>query len=188
MSDLWADIRNDLITLGADVAEQRRSLGLAQQELVDIIEPNKVSGWDVPTLSRIEAGRHAPSAHIGTRLSQWLLQTSGRSNVAHFPTPARSTDPDTSHTNRPTADTQVHGGVKEILRHYEGGLAHFEIVKVYLDRNVYYPEVYPQATEQRIRTATKELVDIGEVYRTGYKRKNDNGRACIVWALRSTAK
>ena len=185
--DLWADIRTDLVVLGADVAEKRRSLGLAQQELVDIIEPNKVAGWDVPTLSRIEAGRHAPSAHIGSKLSQWLLQGSERTNIVSFPTPARSTDPDTSHTNRPTADTRVHQGVKEILRAYPGGLAHFEIVKVYLDRTVYNEDHYPRATEQRIRTATKELVDVGQVYRTGYKRKNDNGRACIVWSLRSEA-
>jgi len=186
MTDLWSGVRADLVGLGADVAEARRSLGLAQQELVDIIEPNKVPGWNVPMLSNIEAGKACPSAYIGMRLSTWVLQVSGRDNIRPFPTPARNTDPDTSHTNRPTADTQVHEGVKEILRHYEGGLAHYEIVKVYLDRQVYYPEVYPKATEQRIRTATKELVDIGQVYRTGYKRKNDNGRACIVWALRST--
>ena len=105
---------------------------------------------------------------------------SGQDVVA--PTPARNTDPDTSHTNRPTSNTEVHKGILSVLKHYPDGLAHFEIINVYNARTGIYEDAYPIATPQRIRTATRELVNAGKVEATGAHHTNARGRKCKTWA------
>jgi len=173
MSDLWQDTRTSLVRLGQEIRDKRTAEGMSQHELMLALVPeNNIGGWNVPVISNIEKGRHVPSAYIGYKLSEWLLQSGESRHLVAVPTPARNTDPETSKRNRPTANTRVH---RNILRMFgeHGPLAHFQLWALY--------DGVPPATQSRVRTAVKELVLTGWVEDTGKTITNDNGRACILW-------
>ena len=182
LPDLWLEHREAMESLGAQVRadrEQREmSLDLYAETLV-VAAGVPVNG---PWLSRIERGQGVPSGPIAQSLSILLAQQT----PLQAPTPARNSDPATSHQNQPTANTEVHKGILTILKHYPDGLAHFEIIEYYRKRGGIYEDAYPECTDQRIRTATRELVNAGQVVAGDEHHTNSRGRKCKTWTLTPT--
>ena len=184
LPDLFSRARDDLGALGSRVRADRLDRDMSQESYARLLTVAAGPTVDVPTLSRIERGQMVPEPYVGQAITQLLshytpLQT---------PTPARNSDPATSHQNTPTANTEVHKGILSILKHYPDGLAHFEIIEYYRKRQGVYEDAYPEATDQRIRTATKELVIAGRVEMGEETHTNNRGRKCHTWRQSSPSK
>lgn len=99
------------------------------------------------------------------------------------PTPARTTDPETSHAaaisvNRTTARS-VHQWVIEQLTAFSEGLTHEELWERYLTAA---PPTL-RTSQSGLRTRTSELVRGGVVADSGQRRPMSTGRRAIVWQL-----
>ena len=180
MSDPWADVRERNVKIGEQLQAARVRAGWSQAGLIERISFGSNTGgrggFNVPTLSLVESGRSVPSPTLAEALTTYLGAALQDHMPIVAPTPGRSSDPVTSHTNRPVRATWVH---EIILQQLEliGPSTHFEMI----DR--WSVEGYRFATEQRIRTATKELVTAGRVHATDQTRPNSRGRNCTVWSI-----
>lgn len=179
MYDAWSASRRQLHDLGLAVRADRDERDMSQMSYARLISVASGVTVDHTMVSRIERGQLVPEYAVGAALSI-LLRLEEKALQA--PTPARTTDPATSHENGPSANTAVHAGVRMILSK-NGRLPHFKIVEIYTDWMHMDPAMFPPATPQRIRTATHELVEANMVENSGHRRKNERGRSCIEWQL-----
>ena len=179
LPDLFEDIREEMATLGARVKAHRLEREMSQGSYARLLTLAAGPTVDVPQLSRIERGQLVPEPHVGQAITELLRHQT----PLQAPTPARNTDPATSHQNRPSANTNIHHSILAILAHYPDGLAHFEIINIYRSRTDIYvgDDLYPECTDQRIRTATRELVDAGHLVAGDEYHTNSRGRKCKTW-------
>lgn len=113
MTDLWFTARQRLHVLGATVLQARLDADMTQSQLVQHIDPlGQLRAWNVPVLSRIEAGYWAPDAQTAEALTTWLSAQQAKV-ILDSTTPAtRAHDPHTSHdaakTVKPTKIRELH--------------------------------------------------------------------------------
>lgn len=177
--DAWSGPRRQLHDLGLAMRADRDERGMSQASYALLISAASGTTVDHTAVSRMERGQLVPDYSVGSALSM-LLRLEEKALQA--PTPARLTDPATSHENGPSANTAVHAGIRMILNR-NGKQPHFELVRIYTDWMEMDAAMFPPATPQRIRTATHELVQAGFVENSGTRRKNERGRSCIEWQL-----
>ena len=184
--DFFHEPRIEMERLGALVRADRQKRDMSQGSYARLLTVAAGPVVDVPQLSRIERGQYVPEPLVGQAITVLL----GYETPLQAPTPARRTDPATSHQNRPSASTDIHHSILAILAHYPDGLAHFEIINIYRSRIDIYAgdDLYPECTDQRIRTATHELVDAGHVVAGDEYHTNSRGRKCKTWRRLSILK
>lgn len=188
MTDQWKDARTQATIQGTLMRQGREQQSISQAKLAHILDPDGIyKNITVPNVSRWENGELIPPAFVAELIHDWLLQARPGYEL-RFPTPARATDPETSHENAPSTNTQVHWAICEILRMYPDGLTDFEIKQKYASRlaarsssRQLTERLYPDVTEQRLRTARAELVTAHRAHNSGQTRTNDRERNCIVW-------
>lgn len=180
--DPWMQARHQAHFSGAVMRTLRQKLGMSQAELIGVLDPTRQSTKiTVPNISRFESGELIPDLDTSRIIHDWVLQHESHAEV-RAPTPARRNDPETSRTNTPSASTQVHWAITEIVRMYQNGLPDFQIAKLYEGRHRNWPDEYPLVTEQRLRTARAELVTAGRIRDTGFTQTNSRGRECVKWS------
>ena len=98
------------------------------------------------------------------------------------PTRARNTDPETSHaavTPHRLAESQW-----AVLEHLEGGpMTDHELIDFHDWHTTMFIR-WPRFTDQRIRSARAELVEMGLVEFSGEYRETPSGRRAKVWQVR----
>ena len=180
-TDQWEQARGQAQMAGMLMRQGREHQGISQSKLAHILDPDGVyKNITVPNVSRWENGELIPPAFVAELIHEWLLQARPGYEL-RYPTPARATDPETSHNAAPSTNTQVHWGLTEVLRMYPHGLPDFKLESLYNQRSSTHPKQYPQVTPQRLRTARHELVEAGRVEDTGKTELNARFRACTIW-------
>lgn len=179
--DPWQNARGIAEMSGTLMRQGRKHKGISQAQLARELDPDGIYKWiTVPNISRVENGELIPPQFVAEMIHKWVLQARPGYEL-RTPTPARATDPETSHKAAPSTNTQVHWGLTEVLRMYPHGLPDFKIEAIYNSRAQHHPNQYPPVTAQRLRTARHELVEAGRVADSGTTTLNDRMRACTNW-------
>ena len=179
--DPWQNARGIAQMSGTLMRQGRTHKKISQAELARQLDPDGEHKWiTVPNISRVENGELIPPPDVAMRIHEWVLQARPGYEL-RYPTPARATDPETSHRAAPSTNTQVHWGLTEVLRMYPNGLPDFKLEPLYNQRSSTHPQEYPRVTPQRLRTARHELIEAGRVVDTGKTELNARFRACTIW-------
>ena len=198
-ADPWEVPRLRLASIGEAVRRARKHAGHSLRDIGD-----HVDGLDAPYLVRIEHGTAVPPPAVAAALSRYVLQHGETGALGPFgprhhptpatPTPARSTDPDTSDAAAASVDEwrarATHWALIELLTYWDHLAAaacteptHENIAIGYESVRTSSERPFPQASPSGLRTRLAELVRAGWVRDTGDRATMSTGRRAIVWGL-----
>lgn len=186
----WDTARQLAMFRGQVVKGTREAAGWSQQYLADRFGTTKAD------ICRIENGCQIPSQSLARELAEWVLQRqqsaamgSGGVRVPRTPSPARTSDPDTSHQ---AADSV------NVFRAHKLQIAQLRWWQHCADNAVdlKYPRTDEGAQkfgkqqhrefevrDSGFRTRRKSLVDAGLMQDSGDEAKLTSGRMAVVWEI-----
>ena len=178
--DPWAGVRPHLDQLGAILR-----VAMKADDNASVRHVEAQTGVNYATVCLVSNGKVVPTSDDAARLAQYVLQHVPRRHAGPFapnhqtprtPSPARHTDPDTSHAAADSLDPfrarALHWEIMDILDRYTIGLTD-EQIRANLKSG---PHSYSGPQTRR-----NELVTAGWVVNSGEKGLMRSGRWATIW-------